>query len=227
MTIVYMTLTLLLLMNSYQARMTFTEIYTCTFLCTSEVSCYGNDFIYPKCDTIFDQRKHVKMTIFVKNVEWFQTQSEIFITLPIKANKFTTDIVIATKFLKLSARPYFYELFFEQPVCAEQSTCRILESNIKFRLKKSTDSQWIRLGYAPKADENQGGCGFTNDTKKQILIEHENSIKDDLASKQKEKANLKRIEVDKEIERGNVIRSKIHETELALKEYHCQNVSLN
>lgn len=167
------------------------------------------------------------MSIFVKNVQWSQNESEICINLTLKSTKSIDDIVIAEKFLKVNARPYFYELFFEEPICAEQSTCKILESNIKFRLKKCNSNQWNNLGYTAKSGGNEGNEIASSGLKKQIFDEYEKSMKDSFESKQKERMNLKRIEIDKEIERGSQIRKKIQETEAKLKDCQLQKVSRN
>lgn len=158
------------------------------------------------------------MSIFVKNVDWHQTESEVFLNLAIKPIKSIDDIIIADKFLKLNARPYFYELFFDQPICSQQSTCKILESNIKFRLKKTINDPWIKLGYTAKPNENQGNDIDVKEMKKQIFDEYANSVKDDFECRKKEHNDLQRIEIDKEIERSNQIRKKIEETEATLKD---------
>lgn len=165
------------------------------------------------------------MSIFVKNVQWSQTESEICINLTLKSTKSIDDIVIAEKFFKVNARPYFYELFFEQPICAEQSTCKILESNIKFRLKKCNSDQWNDLGYTAKSGGHEGNKIASNELKKQIFDEYEKSMKDVFESKQKKQMDLKRIEIDKEIKRGTQIRNKIQETEAKLKDCQLEKVS--
>lgn len=154
------------------------------------------------------------MAITVKNINWSQTESELFVNVQIKANKYSDDVVIAEKFLKINSRPYFYELFFDRPICAEESSCKILESNIKFYLKKATNELWTRLEAILLAKQKQ-----------EILCEYENKMKNNFENCRKERSTLKRNEIDKEIERENLIRKKIHETETELKFCQISQVS--
>lgn len=146
------------------------------------------------------------MSIIVKNVDWSQTESELFVNVQIKAKKYSDDVVIAEKFLKINARPYLYELFFERPICVEKSSCKILESNVKFCLKKQTNEWWSSLIST-----------ISTERKKEIIYEHENKVRNDFINCQKERSVLKRNEIDKEIKRENQIREKIDKTEVNLK----------
>lgn len=152
------------------------------------------------------KKNRKKMAITVKNINWSQTKSEVFVNVQIKATKYSDDVVIAEKFLKINSRPYFYELFFERPICAEESSCKILESNIKFYLKKATNELWTSLEAV-----------LLSKQKKEIFYEYENKKKINFDNCRKERLSLKRNEIDKEIERENLIRKKIYETETDLK----------
>lgn len=158
------------------------------------------------------------MSIFVKNVDWSQTQSEVFVNIPIKIkNKSVENVVLDNKFLKINVYPYFYELFFEQPICVEQSSCKILETNIKFYLKKETDEWWSSLGKTAKSSTNlNDNDKIPNERKKEILGECEKRVQENQKLKQKERSNLKRNEIEKEIERESQIRKQINETESSL-----------
>lgn len=159
------------------------------------------------------------MTIFVKNVDWSQTQAEVFVNIPIKVKKKSVeDVVLANTFLKINVCPYFFELFFEQPICVEQSSCKILETNIKFRLKKETTEWWSGLGKTVKssANLNDDYDAIPNERKKEILADYEKRVQESHTLKQKERSNLKRNEIEKEIERESQIRKQINETESTL-----------
>lgn len=160
----------------------------------------------------------VKMSIFVKNMNWSQTQTEVFVNIPIKIKKKSVEnVVLDNKFLKINICPYFYELFFEQPICVEQSSCKILEANIKFHLKKETAEWWPSLGKTAKtsADLNDDHA-IPIERKKEILDEYEKRVQENQTHKQKERSNLKRNEIEKEIERESQIRKQINETESSL-----------
>lgn len=153
------------------------------------------------------------MTIFVKNVNWSQTQAEIFLNIPITGKKKSlNDVVLDDKFLKISVRPYFYEVFFEHPIQVDQSSCTILESNIKFRLKKVSAEWWSSLG---KTTSDNGTMPI--ERKREILGEYEKRMQEHHTLKHKERSNLKRNVIEQEIERESQIRQRIDETESAFR----------
>lgn len=182
--------------------------------------CHGNELCLFKRRS---QQKSIKMSIFVKNVDWSQTESEVIINVPINRRKSIDDVVIAEKFLKVNVHPYFYELFFEHPISVDQSTCKILESHFRFRLKKANQEWWQSLGKTAKPARNSNDDIISIEQKKEIFSEYEKSVKEEIAKQRKERASLKHSEIDKQIERASRIREKIDETEISLK--HCQIVS--
>lgn len=163
------------------------------------------------------------MSIFVKNVDWTQTEHEIILNVPINRRKSIDGVVIAEKFLKVNVSPYFYELFFEQPIDVDQSTCKILESHFRFRLKKANNEWWCSLGKTSKPAQDSNDAAISMEEKKQIFSEYEKSVEDEKAKRKKERADLKRDEIDKQIERASRIRERIDETEADLKK--CRIVS--
>ncbi|XP_031632395.1 uncharacterized protein LOC116346464, partial [Contarinia nasturtii] len=154
----------------------------------------------------------------IKNVIWSQTQSKVFLNISIGGKKSTDDIVIAKKFLKINIHPHFYEIFFEHPICVEQSCCKLLESSIKFDLKKEKDEWWSNLGKTKKLSDNLGdGAIISNDTVKEIFDEYEKNIQEEQTLERKEQTTWKRNEIDKEIERQNQIRNKIEKIKSTLE----------
>lgn len=172
-----------------------------------------------KCRIAFESLKSVTMAIFVNNVDWSQTQSEIILNVPISGKKSIENVIIAEQFLKINVHPYFYELFFEHPICVGESTCKALESRFKFRLKKANDEWWCSLGKTAKPAQNLTDDIIPIEKKREIFSEYEKSVQEAIANKQKELANLKRNEIDKEVERASRIREKVDETEAALKTF--------
>lgn len=155
------------------------------------------------------------MSIILQRLNWSQTQSEIILNIPINRKISFDNVILAEQFLKINARPFFFELFFQHPICVEDSSCKILETNIKFQLKKATDEWWSDL----KTES------ISNEQKKEIFSDYESKTKADYAHQQKQRSKLKRNEIDKEIERSSRIRKKIDETEIDLKNYHISDVS--
>lgn len=166
------------------------------------------------------------MSIFVKNVNWSQTETDISLIVPISGRKFIDDVIISERFLKINVRPYFYEVFFEHPICLEQSCCKIFESNFKFRLKKANNEWWHRLGKISKPAPDSNDERISLEAKNEIYSNYEDVVTQKLANKKKEYANLKRNEMDKEMQRQSQIREKIRETEAAMKNQHISKVKL-
>lgn len=158
------------------------------------------------------------MSIFVKNVDWSQTQEQVILNIPIAGRKSMDDVILADTFLKINIHPYFYELFFERPICVELSSCKMLESNLKFYLKKETDEWWSSLGKTAKSATklNDGDDTIPSERKREIYGEYERRVQENHSLEQKERKNLKRNEIEKEIERESRIRKQIDETESAL-----------
>lgn len=164
------------------------------------------------------------MSIFVKNVNWSQTETDIIVIVPISGRKSIDDVVIGERFLKINIRPYFYELFFDHPICVEQSSCRIFESKFKFQLKKANNEWWQRLGKESWPASESNDEPISVEAKKEIYSNYEDFVTQKCANRKKEKANFKRNEMDKEMQRQSEIRKKINETEIALKNQQISKV---
>lgn len=165
------------------------------------------------------------MSIFVKNVDWSQTESDIIVIVPICGRKSTDDVVIGERFLKINVRPYFYEVFFDHPICTEQSSCKIFENQFKFLLKKANNEWWNSLGKIskPACDSNDEPISVA--TKKEIYSNYENCVSQQCANRKKEREQMKRNEMDKEMQRQSRLREKISETETALKNQQISKVT--
>lgn len=166
------------------------------------------------------------MSIFVKNVNWSQTETDINVIVPICGRKSVDDVVIGERFLKINRRPYFYEVFFDHPICVEQSSCKIFQSNFKFQLKKANHEWWNSLGEVSKPATDSNDEPILIEAKKEIYSNYENGVTQQYANRKKEHANLKRNEMDKEMQRQSKIREQIDETETALKNQHISKVIL-
>lgn len=164
------------------------------------------------------------MSIFVKNVTWSQTETDIIVNVPITGRKSIDDVVIGERFLKINVRPYFYEVFFDHPICVEQSSCKIFESNFKFHLKKVNNERWQSLGKLSKPASQSNDETISHEVKKNVYSHYEECVTQKIANRKKENANLKRTEMDKEMQRQSQIRQKISETEAALKSQHISKV---
>lgn len=157
------------------------------------------------------------MSIFIKNVTWSQTETHITVIVPIPGRKCMDDIVLGEGFLKINVRPYFYEVFFDHPICVEQSSCKMFESNFKFRLKKVNNDRWPSLGKLSRPAPDSNDESISIEAKTEIYSQHADCVTRQIANKKKEKANFQRAEMDKEMQRQSYLRQKICDTEAALK----------
>lgn len=164
------------------------------------------------------------MSIFIENIKWSQTDNEIILLIPIHGKKVTDNVIITEKFMKVNCSPYYYELFFEKLICAEESSCKILESCIKCILKKSIKNEWwTELGKPAKMNGKINEKCILNELRKKTRAEYEEKMQANVIEKRNEQAQLKRDIMDKSIDRQQLIRKKIADVEQDLKEVHLKN----
>lgn len=86
------------------------------------------------------------MPILVKDYTWQETEGELIISLPLKgvgSNK--VDIFSTDQYIKVSYPPYLFEVHLFKPVFEAQSTAKIGNGVITFRLIKKESGHWGRL----------------------------------------------------------------------------------
>lgn len=171
-----------------------------------------------ECFILKSENKKWKMSIFIENVSWSQTDRELIIKLPIQGKKITDNVIITEKFMKVNIQPYYYELFFEGSICPEESTCKILESCIKCILKKSNDGLWQTLGKPSKVNGKLNEKCSLNELRKETRAEYEQKVKEQCNQKRVERRQLEREVLDKRLDRDARIRAKIENTQKSLKE---------
>lgn len=158
------------------------------------------------------------MSIFIENVSWSQTDTEIIIKLPIQGKKATDNVIITEKFMKINIQPYYYELFFEGTICPEESSCKILESCIKCVLKKSNDEWWESLGKPSRVNGKLNEKCTLNEIRKERRAEYEQKVKDQCNQKKTERQKLEHDVLNRRLDRDAEIRAKIENTQKLLKE---------
>lgn len=149
------------------------------------------------------------MPIQIRDFVWSQTEKEVQVTLPLnKVNpKYINDILITDKFVKVNYRPYYFEVFLEHSIDKEASKCKILENNIKFILKKTTENEnWNNL---ESAEANQKSGSEKTDLKVSILNDYSNEMATDYENRAKMKAESKRKLIDMEIKESERVRGEI------------------
>lgn len=163
-------------------------------------------------------KKNRRMSIFIENVTWSQTDSEIIIKLPIQGKKVTDNVIITEKFMKINIQPYYYELFFEGTICPEESLCKVLETCIKCILKKSNGERWESLGTPSKVNGKLNEKCTLNEIRKERRAEYEQKVKEQCVQKKKDRQQLERDVLNRRLDRDSEIRAKIENTQKLLKE---------
>lgn len=166
------------------------------------------------------------MPILIKNVDWTQTESDITLKIPLKGHtKSADDVIIWQKFLKVNIQPYFFEVFFQNPINYEKSTCKLLDTGIVCTLKKTSNEWWPRLGRYSKAENDDDRISPAE--KEQILREYEANIAQVYKERDIERDAVKRAGIDKEMQRRYEIQRKIDEIQENLKSQHIVSASMS
>lgn len=174
---------------------------------------FGNEIFHFKKSS-----RNRTMSIFIENVSWSQTDSEIIIKLPIQGKKIADNVIITEKFMKINIQPYYYELFFEGSICPNESSCKILESCIKCILKKSNVDWWETLGIPSKVNGKLNEKCILNEIRKVRRAEYEQKVKEQYIQKKTERQQLEREVLNRRLDRDSQIRTKIENTQKLLKE---------
>lgn len=167
------------------------------------------------------------MPIVLKNVEWSQNDEWIFLKLLLPGEvREAPDFAIDDTFIKVNLKPYYYEQFLMHAIDPAASTCKLLERCIKFALKKVEQIWWKQLSSVE--------CTISDNTninkmelKMEMVRRHENKVATEIEQGRKLRAELKRAEIDKEIEREQTIRERIESVEKSINVVEIESVSKN
>lgn len=166
------------------------------------------------------------MPILVKDFQWSQTEDEICLTLPLNNvnPKRISDIFITENFIKVNYAPYYFETFLAHSIRKDHSKCRILEKNIKFRLKKATSGEvWDRI------ESNDAGskAGVEKiELKKSIFDANDTVVAEECKQRKQKAAELKNQVIDQEIKREQKIRKKVEDIQEMIKADEIDKVSV-
>ena len=93
------------------------------------------------------------MPITVKDYTWKETESDVSITLPLKGVKSSkADIFSTDQYIKVNYPPYLFEVHLHGIVIEEQSTAKIGNGVVDFRLIKKGPGVWGRLASVESDD---------------------------------------------------------------------------
>ncbi|XP_047452629.1 dynein assembly factor 4, axonemal [Mugil cephalus] len=153
------------------------------------------------------------MPLLVSDFSWTQTDSMIYINVPLKGAKAAkVDIVSTDEYLKVHFPPYLFEAFLSEPVDDDRSTARIGNGAAVISLAKRTNKVWEQLMITTNDKEQQ------KEVRHRALLRHQDKLSS--ASRQEaEKQQAERrfaletmMKIERE-ERENVQRMKDAERE--------------
>ncbi|XP_035664317.1 dynein assembly factor 4, axonemal-like [Branchiostoma floridae] len=94
------------------------------------------------------------MPITVKDYTWEETETSVFITVPLKgvqARK--TDIFSTDKYIKVNYPPYLFEVDLFAPVVDDKSTAQVGNGTVVFKLVKKDPGIWTQLAASDAGDK--------------------------------------------------------------------------
>ncbi|XP_078671944.1 dynein axonemal assembly factor 4-like [Branchiostoma floridae x Branchiostoma belcheri] len=94
------------------------------------------------------------MPITVKDYTWEETETSVFITVPLKgvqAKK--TDIFSTDKYIKVNYPPYLFEVDLFAPVVDDKSTAQVGNGTVVFKLVKKDPGIWTQLAASSAGDK--------------------------------------------------------------------------
>ncbi|XP_030622706.1 dynein axonemal assembly factor 4 [Chanos chanos] len=86
------------------------------------------------------------MPLFVKDYTWTQTESTVYISIPLKGIKSgNVDIFSSDEYLKVNFPPFLFEVFLYEPVDDDRSVAKIGNGTAVFTLQKKRFEIWEQL----------------------------------------------------------------------------------
>ncbi|XP_018595149.1 dynein axonemal assembly factor 4 [Scleropages formosus] len=86
------------------------------------------------------------MPLIVKDFTWTQTQSLVYISVPLKGIKVGQGDILATdEYLKVTFSPFLFEVFLFEHIDDDKSVARISKGVLVFTLHKKDERMWEQL----------------------------------------------------------------------------------
>ncbi|XP_051512003.1 dynein axonemal assembly factor 4-like isoform X2 [Myxocyprinus asiaticus] len=86
------------------------------------------------------------MPLIVSDYTWTQSQSTVYISVPLKGVKTAkVDVLCTDEYLKVSFPPFLFEAFLFQPIDEEKSGAKIGNGVAVFTLQKKREELWEKL----------------------------------------------------------------------------------
>ncbi|MCJ8733049.1 hypothetical protein PDJAM_G00218520 [Pangasius djambal] len=97
------------------------------------------------------------MPLLISDHTWTQTESSVFIRVPLKAVKpGKVDVLCTEEYLKVSFPPFLFEAFFFEPIDEEKSVAKIGNGVALFTLPKKKQGLWEQLSVNIEKDKQRG-----------------------------------------------------------------------
>uniref|UniRef100_A0A3B4BFH7 Dynein axonemal assembly factor 4 n=1 Tax=Periophthalmus magnuspinnatus TaxID=409849 RepID=A0A3B4BFH7_9GOBI len=86
------------------------------------------------------------MPLLITDYSWTQTDSTVYISVPLKGVRASqVDIIATDQYLKVHFPPYLFEAFLAQPVDEDKSTAKVGNGAALLTLSKKTEELWDQL----------------------------------------------------------------------------------
>ncbi|KAB5574637.1 hypothetical protein PHYPO_G00211310 [Pangasianodon hypophthalmus] len=96
------------------------------------------------------------MPLLIRDHTWTQTESSVFIRVPLKAVKpGKVDVLCTEEYLKVSFPPFLFEVFFFEPIDEEKSVAKIGNGVALFTLPKMKQGVWEQLSVNIEKDKQR------------------------------------------------------------------------
>ncbi|XP_029378451.1 dynein axonemal assembly factor 4 [Echeneis naucrates] len=118
------------------------------------------------------------MPLLVTDYSWTQTESTVYIHVPLKGAKAATvDIVSTDEYLKVHYPPYLFEAFLVEPVHDDRSSAKIGNGVAVITLPKRTNRIWEHLMIPTDDKENK------KEIRKRALLKYQEKLSSESKSK--------------------------------------------
>ncbi|XP_060892351.1 dynein assembly factor 4, axonemal isoform X1 [Labrus mixtus] len=99
-----------------------------------------------------------KMPLLVTDYSWTQTDSTVYISVPLKgATVGKVDIISTDEYIKVHYPPYLFEAFLFEPVDDARSTARVGDGAALISVQKKTNKLWDHLMLSTNDKETKKG----------------------------------------------------------------------
>ncbi|XP_017560491.1 dynein assembly factor 4, axonemal [Pygocentrus nattereri] len=86
------------------------------------------------------------MPLLVRDYTWTQTETTVYISVPLKGVKpAKVDVLCTEEFLKVSFPPFLFEAFLSEPVDDDKSVAKLGNGTAVFTLPKKNEGLWTQL----------------------------------------------------------------------------------